>query len=104
MQVLIQVNISPTERFGVAPHDAPALARQLRDEGPAVEGVMAIGPLEGDVDAAFGIAQPGLRRGRRHDVLARHVGRLGTRDHFGSTMIRIGTAIFGARQPHRKGP
>ncbi|MEA2689746.1 MAG: dependent protein, partial [Candidatus Eremiobacteraeota bacterium] len=53
LRVLVQVNVSPAERFGAAPADAPALAARLRAEGLDVDGVMAIGPLQGDVDAAF---------------------------------------------------
>src|SRR5471030_3135379 len=42
-RVLIQVNISPTDRFGAEPGEAPGLAQRLRDEGVEVDGVMAIG-------------------------------------------------------------
>ena len=57
VRVLVQVNVSPAERFGVAPAGAAHLAQQLRGEGLAVDGVMAIGPLEGDVDSAFALAR-----------------------------------------------
>jgi pyridoxal phosphate enzyme (YggS family) len=97
VRVLVQVNISPAERFGVAPAEAAHLAQQLRNEGLIVDGVMAIGPLEGDVDAAFATAQEAFSAvggstfslGMSADW-ERAVAR-------GSTMIRIGTAIFGAR-------
>jgi pyridoxal phosphate enzyme (YggS family) len=97
LRVLVQVNISPAERFGVAPGEAAHLAAQLRDEGLAVDGVMAIGPLEGDIDAAFATA---------HEAFAAVGGStlsLGMSADWeraiyqGSTMIRIGTAIFGPR-------
>ena len=90
LRVLVQVNVSPTERFGAAPADAPGLAARLRDEGLAVDGVMAIGPLEGDVDAAFErVGGTTLSMGMSGDWerAVRH----------GSTMVRIGTAIFGPR-------
>ncbi len=97
LRVLVQVNVSPTERFGAAPADAPGLAARLRDEGLAVDGVMAIGPLRGDVDAAFAAARaayervggPTLSLGMSDDweQAVRH----------GSTMVRLGTAIFGPR-------
>src|SRR5262249_2003981 len=45
---LVQLNVSPTERFGIAPSDAPRLAARLREEGLEVDGVMAIGPLSAD--------------------------------------------------------
>jgi pyridoxal phosphate enzyme (YggS family) len=97
VRVLVQVNVSPAERFGVAPADAPHLAEQLRSAGLTVDGVMAIGPLEGDVDQAFATAR---------DAFAAVGGKtlsLGMSADWeraisaGSTMIRIGTAIFGAR-------
>jgi pyridoxal phosphate enzyme (YggS family) len=97
LHVLVQVNVSPTERYGVAPAEAGHLAAQLRDEGLTVDGVMAIGPLEGDVDRAFAAA---------HDAFAAVGGAtlsLGMSADWeravaqGSTMIRIGTAIFGPR-------
>jgi uncharacterized pyridoxal phosphate-containing UPF0001 family protein len=45
VRALVQINISPVDRFGIEPGDAPALAARLRDdEGLAVDGVMAIGP------------------------------------------------------------
>jgi hypothetical protein len=97
LRVLVQVNVSPTERYGVAPAEAGHLAAQLRGEGLTVDGVMAIGPLEGDVDRAFAAARDAfeavggatLSLGMSADW-ERAVAR-------GSTMIRIGTAIFGPR-------
>ena len=97
LRVLVQVNVSPAERFGAAPADAPALAARLRDEGLDVDGVMAIGPLEGDVDAAFGTAHAAFARGRRHDAVAGDVGDWERAVRHGSTMVRLGTAIFGPR-------
>ena len=101
-RMLIQVNISPTERFGVAPGEAQALAQRLRDEGVEVDGVMAIGPADGNVDAAFGVARATYERVGgstlslgMSDDWERAIG-------YGSTMIRIGSAIFGPR-PAREG-
>jgi pyridoxal phosphate enzyme (YggS family) len=97
LRVLIQVNVSPAERFGVAPAGAPALAEQLRAAGLQVEGVMAIGPLEGDVDAAFALAQAAYARVGGSTFSLGMSGDWERAVRFGSTMIRIGTAIFGAR-------
>ncbi|HEX3549941.1 MAG TPA: YggS family pyridoxal phosphate-dependent enzyme [Candidatus Elarobacter sp.] len=97
LRVLVQVNVSPTERFGAAPADATALAARLRDEGLAVDGVMAIGPLAGDVDAAFAAARDAFERVGGSTLS------LGMSDDWeravrhGSTMVRLGTAIFGPR-------
>jgi pyridoxal phosphate enzyme (YggS family) len=97
LRVLVQVNVSPTERFGAAPADAPALAARLRAEDLVVDGVMAIGPLQGDVDAAFAAARAAF------DRVGGTTLSLGMSDdweravHHGSTMVRLGTAIFGPR-------
>jgi pyridoxal phosphate enzyme (YggS family) len=97
---LVQVNVSPTERFGVAPAEAALLAARLRDEGLEVDGVMAIGPNTDDRGAirrAFGEAAQafekvggstlsiGMSNDWREAVAA------------GSTMLRLGSALFGAR-------
>ena len=104
LRVLVQVNVSPSERFGIAPADAGQLAAQLRDEGLTVDGVMAIGPLEGDVDRAFATAAEAfaavggttLSLGMSADW-ERAVAN-------GSTMVRIGTAIFGPRPLQERVP
>ena len=102
LRVLVQVNVSPAERFGAAPADAPGLAARLRDEGLAVDGVMAIGPLDGDVDAAFATARDAFERVGGSTLS------LGMSDDWeravrhGSTMVRLGTAVFGPR-PAKEG-
>jgi pyridoxal phosphate enzyme (YggS family) len=97
LRVLVQVNISPAERFGIAPADAPELAARLREAGLTVDGVMAIGPLEGDVDAAFALAQATYATVGGTVLSLGMSGDWERAIRFGSTMIRIGTAIFGAR-------
>lgn len=103
-RVLVQVNVSPAERFGAPPAEAPALAARLRDEGLDVDGVMAIGPLDGDVDAAFRTAREAFARvGGRTLSLGMSADWESAVRH-GSTMIRIGTAIFGPRPPKEVRP
>jgi pyridoxal phosphate enzyme (YggS family) len=97
LRVLVQVNISPSERFGIAPDAAPHLAAQLREAGLDVDGVMAIGPLEGDVDAAFARARETFAAVGGTTLSLGMSGDWERAIRFGSTMIRIGTAIFGAR-------
>jgi pyridoxal phosphate enzyme (YggS family) len=100
LKVLVQVNISPAERFGVAPEGAAALAAALRDEGLDVDGVMAIGPITEDraqLAAAFERAREAFA------AIGGSILSLGMSADWreavahGSTMIRIGTAIFGPR-------
>ncbi|MHB8140047.1 MAG: YggS family pyridoxal phosphate-dependent enzyme [Vulcanimicrobiaceae bacterium] len=101
LPVLLQVNISPSERFGVRPEEAVELAEALRAL-PSLEldGVMAIGPLTEDPDA----------RARSFERAAALFGQVGGSTlslgmsgdwrqavRAGSTLIRIGTALFGPR-------
>jgi pyridoxal phosphate enzyme (YggS family) len=97
LRVLIQVNISPAERFGIAPAEAPALARRLRDEGLDVDGVMAIGPLEGNVDDAFAVARETFERVGGATLSLGMSGDWERAVAHGSTMIRIGSTLFGPR-------
>ncbi len=104
--VLVQVNISAGERYGCAPDGAQRLAERLRAlANLRVDGVMAVGPITDDRGvlrhafecAAMTFARVGgstlsigMSADWREAVLC------------GSTMIRIGTAIFGerTRPPH----
>ena len=96
------LNISPAERFGIAPAEAPALARRLRDEGLDIDGVMAIGPLDGDVDEAFALAaQTFAAVGGTTLSLGMSADWERAIAH-GSTLIRVGSGIFGPR-PAREG-
>jgi len=97
VRVLVQVNVSPAERFGVAPSGAAHLAEQLRGEGLTVDGVMAIGPLEGDVDQAFETAREAFAAVGGTTLSLGMSADWERAIKLGSTMIRIGTAIFGAR-------
>jgi len=60
LRVLVQVNVSPTERFGAAPADAPALAARLRAEDLVVDGVCEIGLGSSILDLT--LPQPRLLR------------------------------------------
>lgn len=97
LRVLVQVNVSPTQRFGAAPADAPALAARLRAEDLVVDGVMAIGPLQGDVDAAFAAARAAFERVGGTTLSLGMSGDWERAVRYGSTMVRLGTAIFGPR-------
>ncbi len=104
LRVLVQVNVSPSERFGTRPADAPALAARLRDEGLAVDGVMAIGPLDGDVDAAFEAARAAYERVGGPTLSLGMSGDWEQAVRHGSTMVRLGTALFGPRIARERKP
>ena len=107
LAVLVQVNISPSERFGVDPADAPALAAQLRDAGLIVDGVMAIGPITDDLtetDAAFARAATAFAAVGGTTLSLGMSGDWERAIAHGSTMIRLGTAIFGPRPARERIP
>ncbi|GAC1653823.1 MAG: YggS family pyridoxal phosphate-dependent enzyme [Vulcanimicrobiaceae bacterium] len=105
LPVLVQINISPTERFGADPDDAERLADQLREEGLQVDGLMAIGPLsdnQSEVRRAFERAGQAFSRVGGSTLSLGMSGDWRDAVHCGSTMIRVGTSLFGARAPKAK--
>jgi pyridoxal phosphate enzyme (YggS family) len=101
LRVLVQLNISPNDRYGVRPEDAPEFARALRREASlTVDGVMAIGPLgvsQSETARAFELAA-GVFHTVGGTVLS--LGMSGDwREALraGSTMVRLGSVLFGPR-------
>jgi len=104
LDVLLQVNVTGDQRAGIAPADCARFANALRSsERLRVRGVMAVGPADHAMtDKAFEHAAQAFRSVRAivpdADVLS-----LGMTDDLeaavaaGSTMVRLGTALFGAR-------
>jgi pyridoxal phosphate enzyme (YggS family) len=113
LDVLIQVNSSAEEsKFGLTPADAPAFARALTPFASLrVRGLMTLAlpsPDPAQVAACFARVvdvQQRLRDaalpGQTYDELS-----MGMSGDFelaiahGATVVRIGTAVFGARTPH----
>jgi len=109
LPVMIEVNVSgEATKFGVRPEDLGALAERVAGlEGLELDGLMTVGA---PVDAAEE-ARPGFARLRAlRDEAARRLGRplaelsMGMSGDYevaveeGSTMVRVGTALFGPRQ------
>jgi pyridoxal phosphate enzyme (YggS family) len=102
--ILVQVNATgETDKGGCVPSDVPGLVEQARGAGLVVDGVMAVGPTDGDpaaTAAAFATARSLTDRlglatcsmGMTHD--------LDLAIAAGTTRVRIGTALFGPRGPH----
>jgi pyridoxal phosphate enzyme (YggS family) len=105
LPVLLQLNVSPVERHGAAPDQAERLAETLRlQPGLRLEGLMAIGPLTSDREAilrAFELAAKTLARigGSTLSIGMSEDWREALRA--GSTMLRIGEALFGPRPDGR---
>jgi len=102
--VLVQVDIAGLAgRGGCTPAAVPGLVAALRAEGLDVAGLMAVGP-PGDPEDA----RPGFRRVvAAADDLGLPVRSLGMTGDLavaleeGSTMVRVGRGLFGARPPRR---
>jgi pyridoxal phosphate enzyme (YggS family) len=106
LEVLLQVNATGEEqKHGVRPADAEALAREVLAAGPrlSLSGLMAMGPVEGDPAPAF--AAVARLRAELRDVLGLplpvlSLGMSGDLEQgiaAGSTLVRVGTDLFGAR-------
>ncbi|HEX8373987.1 MAG TPA: YggS family pyridoxal phosphate-dependent enzyme [Geminicoccaceae bacterium] len=99
-RLLLQVNTGEeAQKGGVLPGGLEALLELCRGElGLPVEGLMAIPPEEEDTapHAAL-LAKLAARHGLPH-VSVGMSGDFETAVRFGATLVRVGTAIFGARQ------
>ena len=101
LPVLLQVNISPAERFGCPPGEAPRLTEALRAlPGLRLDGIMAIGPVTEDRDEisrAFELAAKTFAIVGGSTLSIGMSGDWREAVRAGSTMIRLGTALFGTR-------
>ena len=105
LPVLLQLNVTATERFGCLPEEAQELAAQLRElPGLRVDGVMAMGPLAQDRDEILRAFELAAKTWERVGGSTLSIGMSGDwREALraGSTMVRIGEAIFGPRDDGR---
>lgn len=101
LPVLLQLNISPAERFGCPSDDAPVLAETIRSHAALdLQGVMAIGPItqdETEIARAFGRAAQVFRQIGGTTLSLGMSGDWRIALEAGSTMIRVGSTIFGPR-------
>jgi pyridoxal phosphate enzyme (YggS family) len=101
LPVLLQVNISPSERFGCPPQEAARLAEALRAQpGLRLDGVMAIGPVaqvRDEISRAFELAAKTFATVGGSTLSIGMSGDWREAVRAGSTMIRLGTVLFGSR-------
>ncbi|HYL26292.1 MAG TPA: YggS family pyridoxal phosphate-dependent enzyme [Candidatus Nitrosotalea sp.] len=101
LPILLQLNVSPAERFGCQPAQADRLAETLRGRaGLRLDGVMAIGPLgvgRDEMLRAFELAAKTLARIGGSTLSIGMSGDWREAIQAGSTMLRIGEALFGSR-------
>jgi uncharacterized pyridoxal phosphate-containing UPF0001 family protein len=103
-RVLVQVDVAGLPgRRGVRPEAVADLVAALRDEDLDVAGLMAVGMPGPPEDARVGFREVA----RLADVLGLAVRSMGMTDDLevalseGSTMVRIGRALFGDRPPRK---
>jgi PLP dependent protein len=106
LRVLIQVNAThDAAKHGATPDDARALMQHITRECPSLipEGLMAMGPLHDDPTRVFELVaklHEDLRQSTGLPLETRSMGMtsdLAPAIAAGSTMVRIGTALFGPR-------
>ena len=111
VQVLLEVNVSgESTKFGVSPEGAAAMAEEVeRLAALELKGLMTVGaPVERSEQARAGFATLRELRERIAQRLGRSLPELsmGMSGDFevaveeGATMVRVGTALFGARSTH----
>lgn len=107
LSVLLQLHVTgEATKHGCPPAQAVALGLHVRDRCPALrlEGIMAMGPLDGDPRAAFAAAMAVRGELARATGLPLPAVSLGmSRDlelaiAAGSTIVRVGTDVFGNRE------
>ena len=113
LPVLVEVNVSGERtKHGVAGAELPALARAVSQlPGLSLDGLMTVGaPVEHPEAAREGFAMLARLRDRTQQALGLalpelSMGMSGDYDvavEEGATMVRVGTALFGARDPGRE--
>jgi PLP dependent protein len=97
-KLFVQVNVGEEpQKSGVAPREAAALIAEVRALGLNLEGLMCVPPFDRDPAPYFALLKtlaqdadlPLLSMGMSDDFE--------TAIRFGATHVRVGTAIFGAR-------
>ena len=98
-RLLMQVNIGDEpQKGGCAIAALPALLAEARDAGLAVDGLMAIPPADREAAPYFALL---AELADRHGLPLRSMGMSGdfpTAIMLGATHVRVGTALFGARE------
>jgi len=99
-QLFIQVNIGEEpQKAGIAPREADAFIRLCRDEiGLDLAGLMCIPPAEHQPAPYFALLREIAARNRLAALSMGMSGDYESAIRLGATHVRVGTAIFGARE------
>jgi len=98
-RVLVEVNTSgEASKHGVAPEDARGLVEHVRGlPHLSLEGLMTIGPLAGDPRNAFRMLRKQRDEAGLNELSMGMSGDFEVAIEEGATMVRVGSALFGAR-------
>jgi len=95
---LVQVNVAgEPSKGGCTPADAPALVDALRSAGVAVDGLMTVPPAAEDPAPYFDALRALAERLGLRELSMGMTGDFEVAIAHGATIVRVGTAVFGAR-------
>ena len=99
LRLYVQVNIgSEPQKAGIAPKDAVAFVARCRDEhGLEIEGLMCIPPLDENPGPYFALLEKLAREAGVEKLSMGMSADYETAVTFGTTSVRVGSAIFGHR-------
>ncbi len=99
LEVLIQVNVAgETQKSGVTLEKLPALVDHVRGiDALVLRGLMTIPAFEGDPRQSFATLREAAERHELPELSMGMSGDMAVAVAEGATMVRVGTAIFGAR-------
>jgi pyridoxal phosphate enzyme (YggS family) len=101
--VLVQVNATgEPDKGGCPPEKVSALVAEARGSGLVVEGLMVVGPTDADPDRSRQAFALVARLADDEGLVVRSMGMSADLDIAlaeGSTMVRVGSALFGDRPP-----
>ena len=97
-RVLVEVNVgAEPQKGGAAPSATPALVEHLRELGLDVVGLMTVAPATGDPARMFEALQAMAARLELSELSMGMSNDFEAAIAHGATMVRLGTALFGAR-------
>jgi pyridoxal phosphate enzyme (YggS family) len=100
-RLLVQVNIGEeAQKAGIGPTETAAFVERCRREhGLAIAGLMCIPPADEPPAPYFALTAKLAKEAGVAELSMGMSGDFRTAIAFGATMVRVGTAIFGARAP-----
>jgi len=103
-RLLVQVNTGEEpQKAGILPSETDDFVGLCRDDyGLAIEGLMCIPPLDEEAALHFALLAKIAARLKLKELSMGMSGDFEKAIAFGATYVRIGTAIFGAREPDKK--